>query len=132
MKACVYEFFWHNDDDPISDNIDIDGRLQTLDFLNCYFQNEFWQNDPFRAGEQCINQIFIDMWPSVDDCVRSGEADAILAGFADKVSALTPPLLYTPWITLNGKHNKATENHFTRAICDAYTVCKPIGYMRNS
>ena len=102
--------------------MDIDGRLLTLDFIKCYFTNENWTNDPFRAGEVCVNQIFIDEWRIIEQCVVSGEIDGIFAQLGDKVEALSPPLLYTPWITLNGKHSKATEQHFTRAVCDAYTV----------
>jgi len=118
----VYSYYWHNDDDPISDNMDINGRLQTLDFINCYYKNSYWPSDPYRAAEQCINNIWIDMWPRIDQCVQSPEGMALYAQLQDKVNELFPPLTYTPWITINGKHSRPVELHLTRAVCDAYTV----------
>ena len=122
-KACVYEYYWHNDDDPISENQDYDGKLQTLDFIKCYFTNANWPSDPWEAGAQCVEPIFGDEWVTIDNCVRFGEIDGFFASLEDKVKALSPPLYYTPWITVNDRHSRAAEQHFTRVICDAFTVC---------
>ena len=39
-----------------------------------------------------------------------------------KVDTLLPHLAYVPWITVNGRHNYAVENHLNKAICDTYKV----------
>jgi len=106
--------------DFISDNMDITGGLQYLDFINCYFTNSYWPSDPSRAAEQCINNI--NMWRTIEYLVQSPVGIAFYAEFQNIVNKLFPPLTYTPWITINGKHSRPAELHLTRAVCDAYTV----------
>ena len=118
----MYERYWHNDDDPISDNMDIDGRLQTLDFIKCYFSNDNWQNDSYTAAEQSVTQIYGDIWQDINLCVKSGEIDGIFAKLKEKVEALSPPLTYTPWITVNKNHSTEAEDSLLSAVCDTYSV----------
>ncbi|CAG2179271.1 unnamed protein product, partial [Oppiella nova] len=103
---------------PIGDNIDYDGKLQTLLFINCYFSHESWPSDPIKAGEQCVNQVFVDEWTQINECVQLD--DAYFAQQQEKVAALIPPLRYTPWIIIEGKHSQASEVHLSRAVCDSY------------
>jgi interferon gamma-inducible protein 30 len=93
--------------------------------VNCYFSSSFWPNNPSSAGQQCVDEIFGDLWPTIDVCARTKVGEELYARLQDKVDALLPPLTYTPWITINGKHSRAAELHLTRAVCDAYTVRNP-------
>jgi hypothetical protein len=90
--------------------------------VKCYFSSSLWPNNPSSAGEQCVNDIFGDIWRTIDVCARTKVGEELYARLQDKVDALLPPLTYTPWITINGKHSRAAELHLTRAVCDAYTV----------
>jgi hypothetical protein len=90
--------------------------------VNCYFSSSFWPNNPSSAGQQCVDEIFGDWWPTIDICARTKVGEELYARLQDKVDALLTPLTYTPWITINGNHSQEAELHFTRAVCDAYTV----------
>ncbi len=103
-------------------NQEFDGRLQTLNFMNCYFSSGFWPNDPLFASQQCVNEIFGDIWPTIDFCSRSKEGEELYARLRVKVDALIPPMISTPWITINGKYSFAAHYNLKRAICDAFTV----------
>ncbi len=123
LKACVYNYFWHNDDDPISDNIDIDGKLQTLDFINCYFSNYNSSTTPSEVAQICVNDIFqVDTWPLIDVCARTSPGEILYAALREKVDALSPSLTYTPWVTIEKTHRSDAESNLTNSVCDSYTV----------
>jgi hypothetical protein len=123
LKACVYSYFWHNDDDPISDNIDINGRLQTLDFINCYFSNYNSSTIPPQVAERCINDIFeVDTWPMIDVCARTSAGEGLYAALKEKVDALSPSLTYTPWVTIENIHRPDAESDLVNAVCSSYNV----------
>ena len=103
--------------------MDIDGKLQTLDFVNCYFSHPNWTTSAATAGEQCVNQIFTDMWPSIDTCAHTDEGSTLLLANKAKVDALSPSLEYTPWVTVNSVHSTEAETNLGNAVCNTYNVC---------
>src|SRR5699024_733765 len=62
IHACLYGQFYHNDDDPVSDNMEeYDGKLQFIEYLHCYFANPKYPGQNVDAAEECAEQIFGDV-----------------------------------------------------------------------
>ena len=122
VHACLYDIYVNNDSISINDENEYDGKLQYIQFLNCYFGSALYPWKNIDAAEACIEEIFNDIWSTVNECAHSNLGIQIVLQLQDKVSQLLPEPTYTPWIMVNGLHNYAVENHFERTICDAYTV----------
>lgn len=124
IHACVIETFWKNDDGPVTDNdreFEYDGKIQVVEFLKCYFNSPNYPEKPTEAAATCVEQVFGDIWAQIDECARGNEGFDILENYQKtKVEYLAPSMKYTPWITVNGVHNYAVENHIKRTTCDAY------------
>lgn len=124
IHACLYNQYYHNDDDPISDNIEqYDGKLQFIEFLYCYFKNPNYPASVVDAATQCIEKIFTDDYSTIINCAHESIGQNILLKFQEeKVLTLLPHMTYVPWITVNGLHSYSMEHHIQRTVCDKYIV----------
>jgi len=124
IHACIYNQFFHADDDPVSDNQDqreYDGKVEVIEFINCYFTSAKYATKPVDAAEECVEIIFGDDVSSVRQCTHTNMGIYLLLDFKEKkVDTLLPHLTYTPWMTVNGKHSYSIEHHIQREVCDAY------------
>lgn len=122
IHACLYNQYYHNDDDPISDNIEqYDGKLQFIEFLYCYFKNPNYPASVVDAATQCIEKIFTDDYSTIINCAHESIGQNILLKFQEeKVLTLLPHMTYVPWITVNGLHSYSMEHHIQRTVCDKY------------
>ncbi|KAH7646648.1 hypothetical protein HUG17_2186 [Dermatophagoides farinae] len=117
IHACVVDTFSNN-----STHAAIDGQLQVIKFIDCYF-SKFVPNLDFASiAEGCVESIFhTDSWSSILNCAKSNQSIDSLKEYNDKfVSKLLPKIAYVPWITIQNHHSYDAENHFIRTICDSY------------
>ncbi|CAI8014765.1 Gamma-interferon-responsive lysosomal thiol protein [Geodia barretti] len=107
--------------------------LNTVEACTLYYyktETEFW---PFLhcldekiaptldGAQQCFSQLSYN-WTAVDACLNSEQGYKLDLMYYNETQALKPPHEYTPWITVNGKHDPRAEGSgLIKAICEAYT-----------
>lgn len=78
------------------------------------------KQDPTIA-EQCANENNMD-WNKISSCYQGNLGHQLELQLANETASLNPPHEYTPWVTINGKHDTEAEGHqLTSQICKHYT-----------
>jgi hypothetical protein len=58
----------------------------------------------------------------IDVCARTSAGEGLYAALKAKVDALSPPLTYTPWVTIENTHRPDAESDLVNSVCDSYNV----------
>lgn len=64
-------------------------------------------------------------WSAIQDCLRSGKGDDLLADYGERTANVRPKIRYIPTIIFNDVFNQTlqdrAEDNFLQTVCDLLT-----------
>ncbi|XP_003388404.1 PREDICTED: gamma-interferon-inducible lysosomal thiol reductase-like [Amphimedon queenslandica] len=88
-------------------------------FIHC--MDEEGQEQDLEVGSNCAKQQGLD-WDKIKTCTDGSLGTQLQMMAYNTTANLEPPHRYTPWVTVNGKHDAQAEGFaLISVICKAYT-----------
>ncbi|GAB6022339.1 hypothetical protein CHUAL_006460 [Chamberlinius hualienensis] len=99
---------------------------QTFSFIHCSMTGQ--ERKAPNEYEACAVKNGID-WNRTTACADGTEGDNLLQRHGEFTASLKPPLVFVPWIVVNGRFRGPTLelalDNLPKVICDAYGNPKP-------
>ena len=93
-------------------------REQFWPFIYC--MDEAKEDQDMSVAQRCAEKSNLN-WDNIDTCSSGSMGHDLELMYYNMTASLQPPHKYTPWITINGKHNTEAEGSgLIKAICEAY------------